>query len=179
MKKKWILRHCDLDLWFKVINFNRVQANAISNHLAKTAFKTVYPFGWNFVHWQTHTQTDRHTDTHTTTTTHTGTNCNNHSTSSWRCGQTNNYFKKSDFEGKTMLMFTSFSCIFLFTSNTVYILCEVDLIADIIYLPSWSKLFCLINGCYISLFIIFLHRSCTMPLGDSHCNTFNKAMYEL
>ena len=63
MKKKWILSHCDLDLWPKVINFDRVRASGISNHLAKTASKSVYPFGWNFVHkksghtdGQTHTQ---------------------------------------------------------------------------------------------------------------------------
>ena len=39
MKKKWVLRHlyCDLDLCPKVTNFNRVQASAVSNHLAKTA----------------------------------------------------------------------------------------------------------------------------------------------
>ena len=62
MKKKWVLRHCDLDLWPKVINFNRVQASAGSSHLAKTASKSVHPFGWNFVHKQT---SDTHTDTQT------------------------------------------------------------------------------------------------------------------
>ena len=64
MKKKWILRHCDLDLWPKVTKFNRVRASAGSNHLVKTAFKLVHPFGWNFVHkrCRTHTHTHRHTD---------------------------------------------------------------------------------------------------------------------
>ena len=51
-------------------NFNRVRASAVSNHLAKTASKSVHPFGWNFVqkksgHTDTHTQTHRHTDTQT------------------------------------------------------------------------------------------------------------------
>ena len=32
--KKWILRHCDLDLQSKVTNFNSVLASAVSNHLA-------------------------------------------------------------------------------------------------------------------------------------------------
>ena len=52
-----------LDLKPKVANINRVQASAVSNHLAKTASKTVHPFGWNFVHWHTHRQTDSHTYT--------------------------------------------------------------------------------------------------------------------
>ena len=69
MKKKWVLRHCDLDLWPKVTNFNRVWASAVSNHLAKTASKSVLPFGWKFVHKKcpTHrqTHTHRHTDTQT------------------------------------------------------------------------------------------------------------------
>ena len=74
MKKKWELRHRDLDLWLKVTNFTRVWASAVSNHLAKTASKSVHPFGWNFVHKKTvDTQTDRQTDTHTHT--HTQTNC--------------------------------------------------------------------------------------------------------
>ena len=74
MKKKWILSHRDLDLWPKVTKFNRVRASAISNHWAKTASKSVHPFGWNFVHknsghtdTQTHRQTDRQTHTHTDT----------------------------------------------------------------------------------------------------------------
>ena len=64
MKKKWILRHCDLDLWPKVINFNRVPASGVSNRLAKTASKSVHTFGWNFVHKknQTHRQTDTQTN---------------------------------------------------------------------------------------------------------------------
>ena len=45
--------YCDLDLWPKVTNFHRVRASAISNHLAKTASKSVHPFGWNFVHKKT------------------------------------------------------------------------------------------------------------------------------
>ena len=71
--KNWILRHCDLDLEPKVINFNMVQASAVRKYLAKTASKSMHPFGRNFVHWQTNTHTDRHThtDTHTQTDTHT------------------------------------------------------------------------------------------------------------
>ena len=72
MKKKWELRHCDLDLWPKVTKFNRVRASAGISHLVKTASKSVHPFGWNFVHKnsghtdrQTHTHTDRHTHRHT------------------------------------------------------------------------------------------------------------------
>ena len=71
MKKKWELRHCDLDLWPKVTKFNRVWASDESNHLAKTAFKSVHPFGWNFVH--KNIRTDTHTHTHTQTDTQT--NC--------------------------------------------------------------------------------------------------------
>ena len=47
---------------------NRVQASAVSNHLVKTASKSVHPFGWNFVNKKT-------SDTHTHTNTHTQTNC--------------------------------------------------------------------------------------------------------
>ena len=36
----------------------RVRANAVSSHLAKTASKSGHPFGWNIVHWQTSTQTN-------------------------------------------------------------------------------------------------------------------------
>ena len=64
MKNKWILSHCDLDLWPNVTNSNRVWASVLSKRLAKTASKSVHPFGWNFVHkknW-THTHTDTHTD---------------------------------------------------------------------------------------------------------------------
>ena len=67
MKKKWILRHCDLDLdlWLKVTNIKTVSASAetsaISNHLTKTASKSVPLFGWNFVHWQTDSLTHSHT----------------------------------------------------------------------------------------------------------------------
>ena len=49
----------------KVTNFNRGWANAVSNHLAKTASKSVYLFGWNVVHSQS--RKDRQTDTHTHT----------------------------------------------------------------------------------------------------------------
>ena len=64
LSKKWALRHCDLDLWPKVTNFNRVPASSISNHLEKTASKSVHPFSWNFVYKQspTHTHTHRQTD---------------------------------------------------------------------------------------------------------------------
>ena len=66
MKKKEVSRHCVLDLWPKVTKFNRVRASARSNHLAKTASKSVHPFGWNFVHKKCrthrHTHTHRHTD---------------------------------------------------------------------------------------------------------------------
>ena len=53
-EEKWILRHCDLDLQPKVINFNIVRTSAVSNHLSKIASKTVHPFGINFCS-QTHT----------------------------------------------------------------------------------------------------------------------------
>ena len=36
--------------------------SAVSNHLAKTASKSVQPFGWIFVHKNTDRQTDRQTD---------------------------------------------------------------------------------------------------------------------
>ena len=62
---KWILSHCDLDLWFKVTNFNRVQVSVVSNRLAKTASKSVRLFDWNFVHKQIRTHTHTHTHTHT------------------------------------------------------------------------------------------------------------------
>ena len=65
--KKKILSHCDLDLWPKVTNFNRVRASMLSNRLAKTVSKSVHPFGWNFVHKQSWTHTHTHTDTHTQT----------------------------------------------------------------------------------------------------------------
>ena len=66
-EEKWIFSHCDLDIWSKVTNFNRVWDSMVSNRLAKTASKSVHPFGWNFVHKQsrTHTQTNRQTDRHT------------------------------------------------------------------------------------------------------------------
>ena len=59
----YIFGHRVLDLWPKVTNFNRVRASAVSNHLAKTASKSIHPFGWNFVHKNSgHTHTHRHTD---------------------------------------------------------------------------------------------------------------------
>ena len=62
-EEKRKLRHCDLDLWTKVTNFNTIRASAVSYHLAKTASKLVQPFRWNFVHKQSRTHT--HTDTQT------------------------------------------------------------------------------------------------------------------
>ena len=56
---RYIFCHSDLDLWHKVTNFNRVRGSAISNYLAKTAFKLVHSFGWNFVHRHTHNKTDK------------------------------------------------------------------------------------------------------------------------
>ena len=67
LRKKRILRHCDLDLRFKIANFNKIRVIAISNNLAKTASKSVNPFGCSL----TDTQTDRQTDTQTITHTHT------------------------------------------------------------------------------------------------------------
>ena len=64
-RKKWVLRHCDLDLWPKVTNFNRVRASELSNRLAKTASKSVHKFGWNFVHKKRAGHTHRQTDTQT------------------------------------------------------------------------------------------------------------------
>ena len=46
----YIFSHSDLDLWPKVIHFNRVWASTTSNYLTKTAFKSVYSFGCNCVH---------------------------------------------------------------------------------------------------------------------------------
>ena len=64
MKKKWIWSHCDLDLWPKVTNCNKVWACELSNRLVKTAFQSVHPFGWNFVHKQSQTHRRTHTQTH-------------------------------------------------------------------------------------------------------------------
>ena len=63
-RKKRLLSHCDLDLWPKVTNFNRVRASVLSNRSVKTASKSVHPFGWNCVHKQSQTQTYTHTHTH-------------------------------------------------------------------------------------------------------------------
>ena len=44
-KLKHVSGYCDLNLWPKITNFNRVRANAISNHLAKTTSKSLHTFG--------------------------------------------------------------------------------------------------------------------------------------
>ena len=62
-KKKLILSHWDLDLWPKVTNFNRVRVNTISSRLAKTASKSVHPFGWNSSQAKSRTHTHTHTQT--------------------------------------------------------------------------------------------------------------------
>ena len=56
-EKKWILSQLPSPLT------NRVWASVVKKHLAKTATKSVHPFGWNFVHIHTHTYT--HTRAHT------------------------------------------------------------------------------------------------------------------
>ena len=63
-----VLRHCYLDLWPKVTNFNNVWASAVSNHLAKTAFQI-----GSFVRLEfcSYAEPDTHTHTHTDTHTHT------------------------------------------------------------------------------------------------------------
>ena len=63
----------------KVTNFNRIRASVLSNHLAKTAFKSVHPFGWNFVHKQSR----KHRQTHSKLQWK-----YNPSTISWRCNHT-------------------------------------------------------------------------------------------
>ena len=75
---KWILSHCDLDLWPKVTNFKRIRASVLSICLAKTASKSVHPFSWNFVHKQS--RTHPHTNTHINYS-----KKYNPSTISWRC----------------------------------------------------------------------------------------------
>ena len=62
---EYIFYHSDLDLRPKVINFNRVRGNVISNYLAKTASKSVYRFDRHFVNKRTDRQTDTHTHTQT------------------------------------------------------------------------------------------------------------------
>ena len=86
MKKKWILSHCDLDLWPKVTNFKRVWAIAVCNLLVKTASKFVHPFGWNFVHRHTHTYIHTHKHTHTNTHTDRQTNWSKNITPPRFCG---------------------------------------------------------------------------------------------
>ena len=46
----------------KVTNFHRVLANVVKNFLAKSASKSVHPFGWKFGHKQTDRQADTHTN---------------------------------------------------------------------------------------------------------------------
>ena len=58
-------RSLDLDLWPKVTNFNKVWASANSNHLAKTASKSVHPFGRILFTRIPDTRTDRQTDIQT------------------------------------------------------------------------------------------------------------------
>ena len=71
MKKKLILRQCDLDFYPKVANFENDRASVVSNRLAVTASKLVHPFGLNFVHKNSgHTDTQTHTHTHTHTQIH-------------------------------------------------------------------------------------------------------------
>ena len=48
-----------------VTNFNWVRASVVWNRLAKTASKSVHPFGWNFVHKNIRTDTHTQTDTQT------------------------------------------------------------------------------------------------------------------
>ena len=62
MKKKWVLRHCDLDLWPKVTNFNRVGANVVSYHLAKTSVQISSSVRLEFC---SQAEPDRHTDRQT------------------------------------------------------------------------------------------------------------------
>ena len=102
----YIFGHRDLDLWPKVTNFNRVRASVVSNHLAKTASKSVHPFGWNFVHknsghTHTHTHTHRHTDTQT--------NCNENKTSPRFRGNVKKYAENyfHDFPSKKITRFHS------------------------------------------------------------------------
>ena len=68
------------------------KGSVLSNRLAKTASKSVYLFGLNFVHKKraghthTHTHTDRQTDRQTDTQTNTHTHTHTHTdTILWRC----------------------------------------------------------------------------------------------
>ena len=56
-EKKWILRHCDLDLQPKVANFNGVQANAVIKSRPNRCFRSAGML-------LTDGQIDRHTRTH-------------------------------------------------------------------------------------------------------------------
>ena len=64
-RKKWVLRHCDLDLWPKVTKFNKVRASVWSSHVVKTVSKSVHPFRWYFVHKKCRTHRQTHTYTQT------------------------------------------------------------------------------------------------------------------
>ena len=63
-RKKWVLRHCDLDLWPKVTNFKRIWASLVSNHLSEDCVKIGVAV-WSAFYSQTNRQTDRHTHTQT------------------------------------------------------------------------------------------------------------------
>ena len=90
MDKKGIFRQSNLDLSSKFTIFNRVLASAVSNHLAKTASKSLYPFTDRQTHRYTDTQTDRQTDTQRQTAIK---NNHNPSTISWRCKEQTNKYK--------------------------------------------------------------------------------------
>ena len=54
VKNGWCVTKCDFDLQTKTTHFNSVRAN-----VAKTASKSMHPFGWNFVQLQTDSYTQR------------------------------------------------------------------------------------------------------------------------
>ena len=116
--EKLILSHSDLDLWPKVTNINCVWVNGVRNRLAKTASKSVHPFGWSFVYkqraWHTHTHTHRHTDRHI----HTQTNCSENVTPQrFRRG----VIRMPDiffFVGKNKQIHKHFTVIFIFIFNS-------------------------------------------------------------
>ena len=99
MKKNCVLRHCECDHWPKIAIFNRVWASARSNHLAKTASKSVHPFGLKFVHKKY--LTDRQTHTHADT----QTNCSKNRTPPWFRGGVKKFQME---EGVTVTSFTFF-----------------------------------------------------------------------
>ena len=78
MKKKGILRHCDLDLWPKFTSFNRVRGCAAGKQLfSEDRVKIGVSVRSAFC-----SQTDTHTHTHT----HRQTNCNENITPPRFCG---------------------------------------------------------------------------------------------